>query len=133
MRTIESRRFVSGDDELRLSLVEEKGRLPFRIRMKHVCHDLDGDKPAGGLVGAFPDEAAGQKAFEVEAGKTVGLGWVEVPKHVAGLVSAIPAPGRTKAPAAPTCAHSEIADRLRGLSPGKSIVCPECFADVAAS
>ena len=128
MRTLESRRFVSGDDELRLSLVNEsKGRLPFRIRLKHIVPDLDGDPGTQGVLGAYADEQAARAAYESEAAKVAATGWVEAPKQV-GLIMEIPTP-RGKAAVVP-CAHSEIASKLPTIPAGKSIVCPECFADV---
>ena len=126
MRTIESRRFVSGSAGLRLSLVEEserEGPLPFRVRLKL------GAKGGGVMAGyATEDEAAA--ALEVQAQKAVAAGWTQVPAQVR-LALEIPAPPGAAAPVAPPpCGHTAIQAWLPKLALGKSAVCPDCGAEV---
>jgi len=123
MRTIESRRFVAGGQELRLFLVEEKGhRLPFRIRLKH------GAK--AGVVAGFASEPEAQAALEVQVEKATGAGWTHVPGQVRLALEIPAAPSATPSSVAPGCAHESIQAYLPKLAPGKWIVCPTCGENV---
>src|SRR4030042_1219263 len=114
MRTIESRRFVSGRAELRLFLIEEKGhRLPFRVRLKH------GTKT--GVVAGFATEAEALAALEVQVEKARAAGWTHVPAQVRLALEIPAAPGAGPAPATPTCPHESIQAYLPKLAPGKAI------------
>jgi hypothetical protein len=125
MRTIESRRFVAGGEELRLFLVEEKGhRLPFRIRLKH------GAK--AGVVAGFVTEAEALSALEVQVAKAVAAKWTHVPAQVRLALEIPAAPGAAPSPVVPGCAHDSIQAYLPKLAPGKSIVCPDCAENVKA-
>ncbi len=115
MRTIESRRFVAGNAELRLSLVEERGhRLPFRVRLKH------GAKT--GVVAGFATEAEAFSALEVQVQKATAAGWTHVPAQVRLALEIPAAPGTAPVPAAAACAHASIQPYLPKLAPGKAIV-----------
>lgn len=122
MRTIESRRFVSGTAALRLSLVEEEGRLPFRVRLKHAAKT--------GVVAGFATQLEAEAALELQVEKAKAAGWTQVPAQVR-LALEIPAPpGMTPAPAVPACAHPSIQAYLPKLATGKAIVCPDCGENV---
>ena len=124
MRTIESRRFVAGKAELRLFLIEEKGRLPFRVRLKH------GTKT--GVVAGFATEAEALAALEVQVEKARAAGWTHVPAQVRLALEIPAAPGAAPpAPPTPECAHEGIQAYLQ-RHPGKTIVCPECGVNVKA-
>jgi hypothetical protein len=123
MRTIESRRFVAGGQELRLFLVEEKGhRLPFRVRLKHATKN--------GVVAGFATEAEAVAALDVQGEKAVAAGWTQVPGQVRLALEIPAAPGSATAPGPPACAHKAIQVWLQKLAPGKSAVCPDCGENV---
>jgi len=126
MRTIESRRFVSGTAGARLSLVEEGGPLPFRIRLR-----LDGRRGESGVMAGYATEDEAAAALEAQAQKAVAAGWVQVPAQVR-LVLEIPAPPSAKmaVPAAP-CAHPAIRAWRPELGPARLVVCPDCEGEVA--
>jgi len=86
MRTIESRRFVSGTAGLRLFLVEEGGPLPFRVRLQ-----LAGRRADSGVMAGFATQVEAEVALEVQAQKAVAAGWTPVPAQVR-LALDIPAP-----------------------------------------
>ena len=77
MRTIESRRFVSGTAGLRLFLVEEGGPLPFRVRLQ-----LAGRRADSGVMAGFATQVEAEVALEVQAQKAVAAGWTPVPAQV---------------------------------------------------
>jgi hypothetical protein len=123
MRTIESRRFVAGGQELRLFLVEEKGhRLPFRVRLKHATKN--------GVVAGFATVAEAVAALDGQSEKAVAAGWTQVPGQVRLALEIPAAPGSVAAAPAPACAHEAIQSWLPKLAPGKSAVCPDCGANV---
>ena len=123
MRTIESRRFVAGGQELRLFLVEEKGhRLPFRVRLKHATKN--------GVVAGFATEAEAVAALDAQGEKAVVAGWTQVPGQVRLALEIPAAPGSASAAAASTCAHEAIQAYLPKLAAGKAIVCPACGENV---
>jgi len=125
MKTIESRRFVSGSAELRLFLVEEKGPLPFRVRLQ-----LAGRRADSGVMAGYATQLEAEGALEVQAQKAVLAGWTPVPAQVR-LALDIPAPpGSVAAPAAPACSHEAIQAYLPKLAAGKAIVCPDCMESV---
>ena len=130
MRTIESRRFVSGKAELRLFLIEEKGhRLPFRVRLKHMPV---GEVAKTGIVAGFATEAEALAALEVQVEKARAAGWTHVPAQVRLALEIPAAPGTAPLSAAPACPHESIQAYLPKLAPGKAIVCPECGENVKA-
>jgi hypothetical protein len=127
MRTIESRRFVAGGQELRLFLVEEKGhQLPFRVRLKM--------SPGGkaGVLSAFATEGEARSALEAHTVDAVASRWKHVPAQVRLALEIPAAPGSGPPPAAPGCTHISIQAYLPKLAPGKSIVCPDCAENVKA-
>lgn len=125
MRTLESRRFVSGSAELRLFLVEEEGhRLPFRVRLRL------GSGAKGGVMAGFATRVEAESALEVQAQKAALAGWTQVPGQVRLALEIPAAPGVMAALPAPACAHAAIQSWLPKLAPGKSAVCPDCGAEV---
>jgi len=130
MRTIESRRFVAGAAELRLFLVEEKGdRLPFRVRLKQYTGK---DPVKSGVLAAFDTEIEARSALEVQVQKATAAGWTHVPAQVHLALEIPAAPGlAATTPPAPECAHEGIQAYLQ-KHPGRTIVCPDCAANVKA-
>lgn len=123
MRTIESRRFVAGNAELRLFLVEEKGRLPFRVRLKHAAKS--------GVVAGFATQAEAEATLEAQVQKATAAGWTHVPAQVRLALEIPAAPGMSApSPEPPACAHVGIQAYLPKLAPGKAIVCPDCGENV---
>jgi hypothetical protein len=131
MRTIESRRFVAGKAELRLFLVEEEGRLPFRVRVK--TKNWAGSGAVGnGVLGGFVTEPEAVQALENHTVDALASGWRQIPGQVR-LVLGVPAPpgAAPPTPPVPECAHESIQAYL-ARHPGRTLVCPECGVNVKA-
>lgn len=128
MRMIKSRRFVAGAAELKLFLVEEEGRLPFRVRMRH---SAPGIRATRGVFGGFATEAEGLAALDVHTANAVGAAWTEVPRKVHLALGIPAAPGRVVLdvdPKAP-CVHPAL--RRYPLTPGMRLVCPDCSSEIS--
>lgn len=128
MRTIESRRFVAGGQELRLFLVEEKEhRLPFRVRLRH----SSGKDAKTGVLAGVATLPEAEAVLDEQSKKATAAGWTQVPGQVRLALEIPAAPGSAPpGPPPPTCLHEAIAAYLPKLAPGKSIVCPDCAATV---